>query len=148
VDISTCCHKFSPDESSGATGSRHLCTEPSLEVLRIGRSVACSEDQEGPGGPVISEALIAEELGALDSDMSKVTKLQSAQHQRYKPRDSCTLRRQNKGSSEQWRTERGERVSRIQPNIYLIIDRTSENEPKVVISRDVAIAVSLRNRGV
>jgi hypothetical protein len=46
-----------------------------LEVLRIRRSIACSEDQEGAGGPVIFEALIAEEPGVLDPDMGKVTKL-------------------------------------------------------------------------
>jgi hypothetical protein len=119
-----------------------------LEVPRVGWSVACSEDQEGTGGPVISKALIAEELGALDPDMSKVTKLQSAQHQRYKPHDSRTLRRQNEGSPEQWRRERGERASRIQPSIDLVIDHTSENEPKVLISRDVAIPESLQNRGI
>jgi hypothetical protein len=49
-------------------------------VLRVGRSVAGGEGEEGVGGPVVFEALIAEELGAIGLDMSKVTTFQSALH--------------------------------------------------------------------
>jgi hypothetical protein len=50
-------------------------------MLRVGESVVGGEDEEGDGGPVILETLVAEELGAIDLDMSKITKFQSAVHQ-------------------------------------------------------------------
>jgi hypothetical protein len=53
-------------------------------VLRAGRSVTGGEDEDGVGGSVVFEALLAEELRAMDPDMGKVTTVQSTLHQLHK----------------------------------------------------------------
>jgi hypothetical protein len=104
-----------------------FCSESLFELLRVGRSVAGGEDEEGVGGLVVFKALVAEELRAIDPDMSKATALPSALHQLHKHRDSRTLRCQNEGGPEQWRTES---ASPVRPSIPSIVNRRSENRIK------------------
>jgi hypothetical protein len=93
-----------------ACGAGWVCAEWSLEVVSVGRSVAGHEDKEA-SGPVVSKT-----LGAIEPDIRRVTRLQSAVHQLHELRDSGTLTCHDEGGGEQLGIERRERASRTRPN--------------------------------
>jgi hypothetical protein len=98
-----------------------------LEVLRVRWSLTGGEDEESVAGPVVLKALVGEELGAIDRDMIKITRLGSALHQLHDLRDSRTLRYQNDGHPEERRTVKREGRSQLRPIIPLIIGHPSES---------------------
>jgi hypothetical protein len=98
-----------------------------LEVLRVRWSLTGGEDEERVAGPVVFEAFVGEELGAIGRDMIKITILESALRQLHELRDSRRVTYQNDGHPEEQRTEKREGRSQLRPIMPLIIGHPSES---------------------